>query len=106
MVCNGGDMMFSVEINDVDLAFHRAHTHVLDKLGGKDAVFHRGSDWGALATGWSTYIHAVPAGKINPLIANRPLKHRGGVLESEQWTHLWFMQEKDYTLFLLKWSTE
>jgi len=96
--------MFSVEINNLVLEFHRAHNHVLDKLGGKDAVIQRRNHWGALATGWSTYIHAVPAGKINPLIANRPLKRRGAsVLESEQWTHLWFMQEKDYTLFLLKW---
>ena len=101
------NLTFSIKITEVDSEFHRAHQHVLDKIGG--AVNYPGligkedKHWIQVESGWKEWINALPAGPINPKLANYP-SQLWRVRPSSAWSYLWFPSKKDYTLFLLRWS--
>lgn len=77
-----------VEISKHARAFHRAHQHVIEQLGGAYKVLHSDNYNLKLQAGWER-IHGV-------------LVQREGVVGP--WQCMEFKDEQHYVLWLMKWS--
>jgi len=83
-------MTYRVEINQCLEQFHRAHETLIKNLGGAQHIARisaRGQNhWKLMERNWKKKYHACPTG------------------ENGHWRYLDFENEKQYTLFVLKWS--
>lgn len=81
-------MTYTVSVSKIDIEFHRAHSALVNALGGAHTVlalaeFAGVSHWKVLQSEWVTAYHISP---------------------SEDWKTLEFSSEKQYTFFMLRWS--
>ena len=84
-------MTYRVEISTIQDQFSRAHRNMIDELGGTDYITRtliqtHQSHWKMMEHGWQKKYGISP------------------VTENSHWKYLDFENEKQYTLFVLKWS--
>lgn len=78
--------MYRVEISKIRQQFGRAHSAVIESLGGADCVVGLFNHWIAMEEKWN-YLHKVKV-----------------IYENGHWKYLDFPSQRHYLAFIIKWS--